>query len=284
MLGTALIIPFRRRIVVPLAALCLATAAAAQTDTARAAPGRLRLFETDLRTDQPADTLRPEPAGRHRPCRHHDDEDDTSGSFSQMFGSFFDAIFRCYAGLPNPNYGPFPYYCANGFYAHESGNAVYLTAGAGYQQTYRGIPTLSTDVRFTAAAFVLQASCQRYREPASGGAERLHLAALKIGAGKAPGSGVLWQTHAGLRYLKGCHDQTGWLIGTVLRVFPGNRLGITAGYDLDFFPRYGTTFHDLDGSCSYFAGRAEFSVGYRALITYKGTSLHGPFAGISRHF
>ncbi|MRR08869.1 hypothetical protein EG831_02020 [bacterium] len=263
------------------ATLCLAAAAAAQTDTVRAAPGRLRLFEADLRTDQPADTLRPEPGGQHRPCRHHDDED-TSGFFSQVVGSLFEAMFRGYAGLPNPNYGPYPYYNSTGMYAYESGNAVYLTAGAGYQRTYRGIPTLCADLRFAAAAFVLEADYQRYRE--KDGGERLQLASVRIGARKAPGDAVLWRNYIGWRHMEGGAALNGVLFGTALEIYPGGRMGIGLGYDIDVFPRYGTVFHDLTGSCSYFLGRTELSLGYRALITYKGSSLHGPFAGVTWHF
>ncbi len=253
-------------------------------DTSAAKPGAVRTFEQDLRTSLPGDSVVYRP--HHREHRHHheDDDDDTSGFFSQLIGGIFRLAIEGYAQLPNPNYGPYPYYNASGFYAYGTGNKAYLIASTGYEHTYHDISSVTTAVKFSAAAFVLDAHYQQYQERAGGTLDRLHLTALRIGARKAAGSAVLWQNHIGMRYLKGFHDQTGGLIGTAFKIFPGGNTGVDLEYDCDFFPRYGTVFHDLTGSASYFIDRAELEAGYHALITYKGSSLHGPFFGISWHF
>jgi hypothetical protein len=266
-----------------LAVLCLLSGTVlAQGDTSKTEPGTLRTFEDDLTSPQPLDSVAYHP--HHRGHRHHDDDDDTGGFWSGVISGLFNAIGEGYASLPNPNYGPYPYYGASGFYAHGIGNATHLTVGAGYERTHQDIHGLCTDIKFSVAALVVDVAYQQYQERTGGTAGRLHLAAIRIGARKAPGSAVLWQNHIGLRYVKGFHDQTGGLIGTELEIFPGNDLAITAGYDLDFFPRYGTVFHDLTGSASYFVSRIELIAGYHALITYRGSSLHGPFIGVTWYF
>ena len=59
--------------------------------------------------------------------------------------------------------------------------------------------------------------------------------------------------------------------------------GVAIGYDLDFFPRYGTVFHDLTGSPLYFIGCIELKAVDNALITYKGSSLQGPHIVVGLH-
>ena len=277
----------RKLIFVLTASLCLLPAGAfAQTDTAATKAGTLRTFENDLVTPPP-DTVKPQPREREREEHHrwhHDDDDDagcdTGGFWSGVFSGLFRAIGEGYASLPNPNYGPYPYSSVSGFDAYGAGNATYLTVGLGYQHTYHAIPTACTNIKFMTAALVVDAFYQQYRESS----DRLHLSALKIGARKAVGGSVLWQNHLGLRNLKGYNDLTGGLLGTELQIYPGSQLCVTMGYDLDFFPRYGTVFHDLSGSLSCFFGRVEIVAGYNDLITYKGASLQGPFIGATLHF
>lgn len=263
------------------AALALPAAALAQSDSV----ATLRSFERDLTAPQPADTAsRPErDEGRRRHRNHHEDPD-TGGFFSNLFGDLVFGIFKAagegYASLPNPNYGPYPYSGISGFYAHGPGNATYVTVGCGYERTHHNIPSIASRATFSAAALVIDAYYQQYRESS----DRLHLSAVRIGARKAPGGAVLWRNHAGWRHLEGSTVLNGVLFGTGFEVFPGGNTALGVSYDIDLFPKYGTVFHDLTGSCSYFLGRAEFSLGYHGLITYKGTSLHGPFAGVSWHF
>ena len=252
-------------------------------DTSGARPGALRTFESDLTEPQPRDSVAYQP---HRRGHHHheDDDDDTSGLFSRLIGGIFRLAIEGYASLPNPNYGPYPYCNVSGFYTFDPGNATYLIVGAGYQHTFHAIPTACTNIKFTTAALVIDGSYQQYREFSASGTGRLHLAAIKVGARKAPGSHVLWQNHLGVCYLKGDKDLTGGLLGAEFRVFPGDKVGITCGYDIDFFPKYGTVFHDLTGTFSYFIGRVELAAGYHALIAYKGASLQGPSIGVDWHF
>jgi hypothetical protein len=73
---------------------------------------------------------------------------------------------------------------------------------------------------------------------------------------------------------------SGFLLGMQFKIFTMERMAYNIGYDFDFFPEYGTAFHELDGGISYFVGRAELKAGYQAKMIYQGPSLHGPYAGV----
>jgi hypothetical protein len=198
----------------------------------------------------------------------------------------FNACVAGYCSLPGPNYGPYPYYSNSAFTAiNDYQPAFYFTVNTGYQHTYRDIPTAVTGFGLYAGSFVLGASYDQYRERLSGGGlYRLHNTSLKIGMRKALGNYVIWQNHLGWRWLKGTYGQSAALIGTEWKIFTDDRGAVTLGYDYNFFPEIGTSYHDCGAYYSHFVKRAELKFGYHAAMIYEGPSLHGPYAGLAWNF
>ncbi|MBI5806300.1 hypothetical protein HZA73_09665 [candidate division TA06 bacterium] len=191
-----------------------------------------------------------------------------------------------YCSLPGPNYGPYPYYSVSSFTAMmDCQPAAYFTVNTGYQHTYRDIPTAVTGFDLYAGSFVLGASYDQYRERLSGGGlYQFHNTSIKLGLRKALGEYVIWRNHLGWRWLKGAYGQSAALIGTEWKIFTDNRGAITLGYDYNYFPETGTSYHDCGAYYSYFVKRIELKFGYHAAMIYRGPSLHGPYAGVNWNF
>ncbi len=244
------------------------------------AQGRLRTFEKAL---SDGDTLDTADQQHHQRC----EEDDTTGNFwgEVLFflpREIFKACAETYAGLPGPNYGPYPYCFRSPFSAsYHPSPASYLELDGGFQYTYRDIPTYETRMNYFTHSFVAALSYQQFRETVSGGQNSLHLAAVKLGVRKAVGDQLIWQNHLGWRYLKGGTGMSGVLLGTQFKIFTLNRIAVTLGYDIDLFPDNGTAFHELDGWLSYYWKRLELKAGYQAQLIWQGPSLHGPSIGLA---
>lgn len=263
--------------------LLLCKPAASQTSNPDSSGGRLESFEKALSTKDTADT-------DTATVRHHrHDDDDDHGEDGDVWGEllFFlpKEIFKicavAYCSLPGPNYGPYPYFSVSPFtaqYQTEPGN--YLVLGGTYSHIYMDIPSGQAEASVYLHSLYLGGSYQQFREKD----DRLHLGAVRLGVRKALGDYVLWQNHFGWRYLKGSSGMSGYLLGTQLRIFTLDRLAYTIGYDFDFFPEYGTAFHELDAGISYYMGRMEIKAGYQARMIYQGLSLHGPCAGVNWNF
>lgn len=264
-----------------LAGLSLISLSAADAQGPDTTGGRLKSFERSLSTKDTTDTA----AVSH--YRHQDDNGPEEGG--NLWGElvFFipklviKGCVAAYCSLPGPNYGPYPYSSVSLFTAQqekEPGN--YLILGGYYSHVHKDIPSGQAEAGLYLHSFYLGASYQQFREKE----DRLHLGAMKIGVRKALGDYVMWQNHFGWRYLKGGAGMSGYLLGTQLRIFTWDRLAYNIGYDFDFFPEYGTAFHEVDAGLSYYLGRLELRAGYQARMIYEGPSLHGPYAGVSWNF
>jgi hypothetical protein len=245
----------------------------------------LNSFEKALSTKDTTSNDTDTAAARHH--RHEDDDDyDEDGDiWGELLLFLPKEIFKlcavAYCSLPGPNYGPYPYFSVSPFsaqYQREPGN--YLILGGSYSHVYQEIPSGQAEAAIYLHSFYLGASYQQYRENGN----RLHLAAARLGIRKALGDYVLWQNHFGWRYLKGGAGMSGYLLGTQFRFFTWSRLAYNIGYDFDFFPEYGTAFHEVDAGISYYMGRLELKAGYQARMIYEGPSLHGPYAGVNWNF
>jgi len=252
----------------------------AQTAAPDSSGSRLRSFESSLRDTSRGDTA----SVRHH--RQQEEEIDTTGSLLGDIIFFLPkeilkACFEGYCSLPGPNYGPYPYSSVSVFtaqYEKEPGN--YLILGGSYSHIYEDIPSGQAEASLYLHSLYLGGSYQQFREKG----ERLYLTAIRIGSRKALGDYVLWQNHFGWRYMRGGAGMSGYLFGTQLRIFSWDRLAYNVGYDFDFFPEYGTAFHELDAGISYYLGRMEIKAGYQAKMIYEGPSLHGPYAGVNWNF
>ena len=242
--------------------------------------GRLMRFEKALSDSAATDTTLVR--------RHHDHEEECDTSSSLLGDIIFfipkeilKACVASYCDLPGPNYGSYPFSFRSFFtvqYEKEPGN--YFQLGGSYSYVYKDIPAGQVQADLYLHSLFLGASYQQFREKG----ERLHLASARIGARKAVGDYVLWQNHFGWRYMKGTSEMSGFLFGMQFKIFTMEHMAYNIGYDFDFFPEYGTAFHELDGGISYFIGRAELKAGYQAKMIYQGPSLHGSYAGVVWNF